>query len=222
MVTGQDQKMATLDLSLPQDQTAAKTVVNGVDGSLENAPSDTHRFSDIVLWQKIDMVTIILRLLCMASSVMALSFMVTAHEASNLILYGFQIPVQSKWSYSSSFQYLVGVSAAVAAHSLLQLLIFIPRLLRKSSVMPPESFLWLLFAADQVFAYILTSAGSAASGVTNVNRTGINHTPLPNFCKPLQGFCDHVTISIAFTFLGCISLAASAVLDVICLSKSID
>lgn len=71
----------------------------------------------------------------------------------------------------------------------------------------------------QVFAYALMSAGSAASGVTNLNRTGIRHTALPNFCKPLHKFCDHVGISIAFTFTSCFLLATSVVQDVIWLSQ---
>lgn len=78
----------------------------------------------------------------------------------------------------------------------------------------------LIICKWQVFAYALMSAGSAASGVTNLNRTGIRHTALPNFCKPLQSFCDHVAISIAFTFFSCILLATSAVQDVIWLSKN--
>lgn len=72
----------------------------------------------------------------------------------------------------------------------------------------------------QAFAYAMMSAGSAASGVTNLNRTGIRHTALPNFCKPLHSFCDHVAISIAFTFVSCILLAMSAVQDVMWLSNN--
>lgn len=71
----------------------------------------------------------------------------------------------------------------------------------------------------QAFAYALMSGGSAASGVTNLNRTGIRHTALPNFCKPLHKFCDHVAISIAFTFISCFLLATSAVQNVIWLSQ---
>ncbi|GAU24730.1 hypothetical protein TSUD_355590 [Trifolium subterraneum] len=72
-----------------------------------------------------------------------------------------------------------------------------------------------------VFAYALISAGSAASGVTNLNRTGIKHAPipLPNFCKPLNKFCEHVAISIVSNFIGCFFLATLAVHDVIWLSK---
>lgn len=76
--------------------------------------------------------------------------------------------------------------------------------------------LWWL----QIFAYAVMSAGSAASGVTNLNRTGIHHSSLPNFCKPLHLFCDRVAVSIAFTFFTCFLLAISVVLDVLWLSTN--
>lgn len=48
-------------------------------------------------------------------------------------------------------RYLVGVSAAVAAHSLLQLLIGTSRFLRMSSMIPSRNHAWLIFAGDQVY-----------------------------------------------------------------------
>ncbi|KAJ0755511.1 putative casparian strip membrane protein [Helianthus annuus] len=114
--------------------------------------------------------------------------------------------------------YLVGVSAAAGVHSLLQLLMTSRMLLRKSSIISSKKHAWLLFASDQVFAYAMMSCGSAASGVTNLNRTGIKHSSLPNFCKPLHSFCDRVAVSIAFAFFGCFLLAMSSVLDVVWLS----
>jgi len=48
-------------------------------------------------------------------------------------------------------RYLVGVSAAVAAHSLLQLLIGMSRFLKNSSVIPSRNHAWLIFAGDQVY-----------------------------------------------------------------------
>ncbi|CAI9753792.1 unnamed protein product [Fraxinus pennsylvanica] len=65
----------------------------------------------------------------------------------------------------------------------------------------------------RIFAYAMISGGSAASGVTNLNRTGIRHSSLPNFCKPLRIFCNRVAVSIAFTFFSCFLLALLAVLD---------
>lgn len=78
----------------------------------------------------------------------------------------------------------------------------------------------LVVSMLQVFAYAMMSAGSAASGVGNLNRTGIRHTPLPNFCKPLHMFCDRIAISIAFTFFSFLLLATSAVQNVIWLSNN--
>ncbi|GFQ00229.1 CASP-like protein 3a1 [Phtheirospermum japonicum] len=159
------------------------------------------------------------RLLCVLTSVTALSVMTTAKQASTISLYGFSLPLSSKWSFSDSFEYLVGVSAAVAVHSLVQLIINVSRMFRKSPIIPSRHHAWLIFAGDQLFAYATMSAGSAASGVTNLNHTGIHHSTLPNFCKPLHVFCDRVAVSIAFTFFSCFLLAVSVVLDVLWLSN---
>jgi hypothetical protein len=71
----------------------------------------------------------------------------------------------------------------------------------------------------QVFAYAMMSAGSAAAAVANLNRTGIQHTALPNFCKPLPRFCDLSAASIACAFGSCSLLAACAIIDVMWLSN---
>ncbi|XAR67686.1 hypothetical protein NMG60_11002555 [Bertholletia excelsa] len=169
--------------------------------------------------RQLDLAHAILRILCLLTSVIALSVMVSAKDSGSISLFGLKLPLYSKWSFSDSFRYLVGVSAAVAAHSLLQLLISTLRLLGKCPVIASRNHAWLLFAGDQAFAYAMMSAGSAASGVTNLNRTGIQHAALPNFCEPLHRFCDRVAVSIAFAFVSCFLLAASAVVDVIWLSK---
>ncbi|OVA08549.1 Uncharacterized protein family UPF0497 [Macleaya cordata] len=169
--------------------------------------------------RKTDIIHTTLRLVCLFSSVMAVSFMATAEEKATISIYGFHLPVYCKWSFADSFEYLVGMSAAVVAHSLLQLILSVVKLIKKTPVIPSRNHAWLIFAGDQIFAYAMMSAGSAASGVTNLNRTGIRHSVLPDFCKPLHRFCDRIAVSISFTFLSCFLLATSAVLDVIWLSK---
>ncbi|KAM7480483.1 hypothetical protein LguiA_028696 [Lonicera macranthoides] len=236
-------------IQLPETKVAAET--GTMSGPLVSGMPDRE------FRRKADVIHVVIRVVCLMSSVTALSLMVTTKEGASISIYGFSLPVFSKWSFSDSFEYLVGVSAAVAVHSVLQLLISVSRLLRKCSVVPSRSHAWLIFAGDQfqmlhcervtngfcsqrvpsllvdnpgefqyadaihliVFAYAMMSAGSAASGVSNLNRTGIRHSALPNFCKPLHNFCDRVAISIAFTFLGCFLLATSAILDVVWLSK---
>ncbi|EEF46406.1 conserved hypothetical protein [Ricinus communis] len=212
MTNGQKIEVA---VQLPESKVAATENNETMSGPLVVGGGVAKPFG-----RKADVMHVILRLLCTITSVTAVSFMVTAHQSSTVSIYGFMLPVRSKWSFSHSFEYLVGVSAAVAAHSLLQLLISMSRLLRKSPVIPSRSHAWLIFAGDQVFAYAMISAGAAASGVTNLNRTGIQHTALPNFCKPLNYFCNHVAVSIAFAFISCLLLAALAVQEVIWLSKS--
>ncbi|KAL5729060.1 hypothetical protein ACHQM5_002063 [Ranunculus cassubicifolius] len=170
--------------------------------------------------RKADLARAFLRLLCLLSSVIAVSFMVTSEQSATISVYGFNLPVFSKWSFSSSFEYLVGISAAAAGHSLLQLVVSVVKLVNKTPVFPSRHHAWLVFACDQIFAYALMSAGAAASGVTNLNRTGIKHSALPNFCKPLRHFCDQVAVSITFTFFSCFLAATSTVLDVIWLSKN--
>ncbi|KAF8025622.1 hypothetical protein BT93_F2458 [Corymbia citriodora subsp. variegata] len=215
MFNGQKLTQPEVALQLPETKMAADGQGVTMNGSLEAAGAPGLKGAG---W-KADVMHAILRAMCTAASLTAFSFMVTAEQHSVLVIYGFQFPVHSKWSFSNSFEYLAGVSGAVAVHSFLQLLICVSRLLGKSSAIPSRNHAWLVFAGDQVLAYALTSAGSAASGVTNLNRTGIRHTALPNFCKPLHSFCDHVTVSIAFTFFSCILLATSVVLDVIWLAK---
>ncbi|XP_047964081.1 CASP-like protein 3A1 [Salvia hispanica] len=192
-------------IQLPEAKTAAES------GPLVSPPSTGSRRSDVMHG--------VIRLVCLLTSVTALAVMTTAKQASTISLYGFSLPLYSKWSFADSFVYLVGVSAAVAVHSLLQLLINVTRMLRKSPLVPSRNHAWLIFAGDQIFAYMAMSAGSAASGVTSLNRTGIHHSDLPNFCKPLQVFCDRVAVSIAFTFFTCFLLAVSVVLDVVRLSN---
>ncbi|KAK9142073.1 hypothetical protein Syun_011473 [Stephania yunnanensis] len=145
--------------------------------------------------------------------------MATAEERAEISIYGFRLPVYSKWSFSSSFKYLVGMSAASAVHSLIQLFLCLVKAVKKSSAIPSKNQAWLIFAGDQVFAFAMMSAGSAASGVTNLNRTGIQHTALPDFCKPLHSFCGRVAVSVAFAFFSCFLLATSVVFDVIKLSR---
>ncbi|KAK1358329.1 hypothetical protein POM88_051585 [Heracleum sosnowskyi] len=169
--------------------------------------------------RKQELLHVSLRLLCVFTSVTALSLMVTAKQSGEISLYGFNLPLYSKWSFSYSFMYVVGVCGAVAGHSLLQLLISGLRLMQRSPANLSRNHAWLIFAGDQIFTYALISAGSAASGVTNLNRTGIHHSALPNFCKPLRHFCDRVAVSISLTFFSCFLLAISTVVDVICISK---
>lgn len=49
-------------------------------------------------------VQVILRLLSLAASVIAMSFMVTARQNGVASVYGFPLTIRSKWSYSYAFE----------------------------------------------------------------------------------------------------------------------
>ncbi|KAI7753470.1 hypothetical protein M8C21_001768 [Ambrosia artemisiifolia] len=182
-------------------------------------PDQTKAMTGPMVSRKYDVMHIVLRLVSLSASLISVAVMTTAKERSTVSIYGFELPLHSKWSFSGSFLYLVCVSAIVAFHSLLQLVMTSSRMLKKSSVFSSRKHAWIIFACDQVFAYAMMSAVSAATGVTNLNRTGFKHPPLPNFCKPLHSFCDRVGVSIAFAFFNCFMLAISAVLDVVWLAN---
>ncbi|VAH79533.1 CASP-like protein 3A1 isoform X2 [Triticum dicoccoides] len=157
---------------------------------------------------RLDMAMVATRAAALVMALISMSLMVSAKQRGSLIIFGIEIPLS-----------LVGISAAAAAYSLAQLLSIAYKALKKVPVVPSRRYAWMLLAGDQVFAYAMLSAGSAAAAVANLNRTGIRHTALPNFCKPLPRFCDLSAASIACAFLSCAFLAASAVIDVIWLSN---
>ncbi|KAJ0264227.1 CASP-like protein 3A1 [Hirschfeldia incana] len=169
--------------------------------------------------RRIDAAMFVLRAMCMAVSAVAVSLMVTARETSMTTLYGFEFQLHAVWSLSDSLIYLVAVSSATVIYSLVQLVISGTRLVRRSPVISTRTQAWFCFVADQILGYAMVSGGSAALGVTNMNRTGIRHMPLPNFCKSLGFFCDHLAISVVSALLAFLLLAASSILDVLALSR---
>ncbi|KAJ4884827.1 CASP-like protein 3A2 [Raphanus sativus] len=155
---------------------------------------------------------------CLAASATAMAVMLMAKEEGVAHVYGFPLTLNSKWSFSPSYQYVVGACTVTILYSLVHLCLGIYRLFTGSPITPSRSQAWLCFIFDQVFSYLIMSAGSAAIGVTNLNKTGIKHTPLPDFCKTLSSFCNHVALSLLLVLLSFIFLASSSLFNVLVLS----
>ncbi|KAH8520937.1 hypothetical protein H0E87_002119 [Populus deltoides] len=147
MMNGQKMAAAEVAVQLPE----SKMVAENTSGPFVGASGGGAAAAMRPFGRKAEVMNVLLRVLCMVTSVAALSFMVTAQQSSTVSIYGFMLPIQSKWSFSHSFEYVVGVAAVVAAHSLLQLLISVSRLLRKSPVIQSRRHAWLVFAGDQVY-----------------------------------------------------------------------
>lgn len=138
----------------------------------------------------------------------------------------------------------MGACIATMLYSLIQLCLGVYRLLTGSPITPSRFQAWLSFTSDQVphllfyigyssdcnpytysvcaqlFGCLMMSAGSAGCGVTNLNKTGIRHTPLPDFCKTLSSFCNHVALSLLLVFLSFIFIASSSLFNVLVLSTT--
>ncbi|ESQ27014.1 hypothetical protein EUTSA_v10019180mg [Eutrema salsugineum] len=155
---------------------------------------------------------------CLAASATAMAVMLTATEEGVADVYGFKLTLNSKWSFSPSYQFVVGACTATMLYSLFQLCLGAYRLLTGSLITPSRFQAWLYFITDQLFGYLMMSAGSAGFGVTNLNKTGIRHTPLPDFCKTLSSFCNHVALSLLLVFLSFIFIASSCLFNVLVLS----
>ncbi|KAG7590903.1 Casparian strip membrane protein [Arabidopsis suecica] len=165
-----------------------------------------------------ELVQVALRGGCLAASATAMAVMLTATEEGVADIYGFKLTLSSNWSFSPSYQYVVGACTGTVLYSLFQLCLGVYRLLTGSPITPSRFQAWLCFTSDQLFGYLMMSAGSAGSGVTNLNKTGIRHTPLPDFCKTLSSFCNHVALSLLLVFLSFIFLASSSFFTVLVLS----
>lgn len=83
-----------VSIQLPETKVAAES------GPLtpENRSTPARRKTDVMHGA--------VRLLCLLTSVTALSVMTTAKQASTISLYGFSLPLFSKWSFSDSFEYV--------------------------------------------------------------------------------------------------------------------
>ncbi|KAH7565286.1 hypothetical protein JRO89_XS09G0180900 [Xanthoceras sorbifolium] len=188
--------------------------------------------------RRAEVVQVVLRVLTLVGLVMAMTFMLTAKQSGVTSVYGFQLSVSSQWSNSSAFEFICHVVSgwnvgdccslrlAASAYYWIKAAEESPGdPLKKTSLAyscrgSGDVMIKFLMFCVSIFAYAMVSAGSAASGITNLNRTGIKHTALPNFCKALPSFCDHIAISIAFAFFSFVLFAASALQIVTWLSKS--
>ncbi|KAL5983678.1 hypothetical protein ACLOJK_017769 [Asimina triloba] len=198
----------------------AKIVSDSTTNTMGESFTPVESGSALQSRRKADAARALLRFLCLFSSTAAFSFMLTAEQRSSLSVLLFQIPLHAKWSFSDSFEYLVGISAVVAAHSLVQLVLSVAALLKKlPAAKGSRCRAWVVFVGDQILAYAMLSAGSASAGLSNPNRVGIKPPfRLPDFRKPLHHFCDRAALSLSFAFFSFLLLAASALLDVISLS----
>ncbi|KAJ6327551.1 hypothetical protein OIU78_014425 [Salix suchowensis] len=91
---------AEVAVQLPEYKLAVESISGTMSGPLVGGATAAMR----PFGRKAEVMHVLLWLICIITSVAALSFMVTAQQSSSISIYGFTLPAQSKWSFSHSFQ----------------------------------------------------------------------------------------------------------------------
>ncbi|KAF9615501.1 hypothetical protein IFM89_023883 [Coptis chinensis] len=84
-------------IQMPETKVSATESVTMSGPLMSNA-------TDRKLLRKTDVAHVLLRLMCLLSSVLAVAVMATSEEKANITIYGFSLPVYSKWSFAPSFE----------------------------------------------------------------------------------------------------------------------
>ncbi|URD96653.1 CASP-like protein [Musa troglodytarum] len=127
--TGAARKSAAAEVGIQMPEAAKASAVAADSGTMSRplvpvTGGKDHRAAAAMGW---DAVAVGVRLATVLSSLLSLSILVTAEQRG-------------------ASRYLVGILAAVAAHSLLQLLLSLRKLAQGSPVIPFRSHAWIIFA----------------------------------------------------------------------------
>lgn len=105
-VTGAARKSAAAEVGIQMPEAAKASAVAADSGTMSGplvpvTGGKDHRAAAAMGW---DAVAVGVRLATVLSSLLSLSIMVTAEQRGSLSVFGIQIPLYSKWSFSDSFE----------------------------------------------------------------------------------------------------------------------
>ncbi|XP_052204286.1 CASP-like protein 4C1 [Diospyros lotus] len=113
-----------------------------------------------------------------------------------------------RWYQFDAFRYVVAANAIVAAYSLFEMWASLWEISRGITLLPEIVQVWFDFAHDQVFAYLLLSAGSAATELARTLKTADGDT-----CRASKAFCVQTDIAVALGFAGFLCVGVSSLLS---------
>lgn len=169
------------------------------------APSPHHprisnpNFQSTVSVQKLkrfNTLILVLRLASFCFSLAAAVFMLTNSRGSNSL----------HWYDFDAFRFVLAANAIVALYSCLEMGASVWEISRGVTLFPEVYQVWFDFCHDQVFAYMLLSAGSAGTALAKTLRG-------TNTCTAKNAFCVQADISIALGFVGFLFLGFSSLLS---------
>uniref|UniRef100_A0A0D9UYK0 CASP-like protein n=1 Tax=Leersia perrieri TaxID=77586 RepID=A0A0D9UYK0_9ORYZ len=124
-------------------------------------------------------VAVVLRVAAVIAAAVAAALMVMSHQTVTV----FGMEVQAKFRYTPSLVFFVAANAAVAACSLVVLLV--PSSTSKFAAR-------LLLMADVMLGMVLTGAVAAAGAISELGKNGNSHAGWMAICDQVPLFCDRV------------------------------
>ncbi|KAA8539443.1 hypothetical protein F0562_026135 [Nyssa sinensis] len=159
----------------------------------------TPHFQSTIAVQKLrrfNTLILVFRVAAFCFSLAASIFMITNSRGSN----------SPHWYNFDAFRFVVAANAIVAVYSLFEMVASVWEISRGTTVLPEILQVWFDFGHDQVFAYLLLSAGSTGTELARTLRGR-------ETCTANDGFCLQSEIAIALGFAGFLFLGLSSLLS---------
>ncbi|CAI0468678.1 unnamed protein product [Linum tenue] len=131
-------------------------------------------------------VTVILRLIALAATVVAVVIMVTSKETAHVL----NLTFTAKFTHTPAFKYYVVAEAIAGVYTIVALLLSSRSLLAR-----------LILILDVVVAMVLTSSISAALAIAQVGKHGNSHAGWLPICGQVPHYCDKLIISLVAGFV---------------------
>ncbi|KAD2805113.1 hypothetical protein R6Q59_029592 [Mikania micrantha] len=164
-------------------------------------PHDTPLFQSTVAQtnlRRFNYWILVFRLTAFCVSLSAAVFMLTINAADS--------PESPRWYHFGAFRFVFAANSIVAVYSLLEIGASVWEIYSGCTVFPEFSQVWFDFGHDQVFAYMLLSAGSAGTELARQLRVVAT-------CTANNAFCIQSDVAVALGFAGFLSLLISSLLS---------
>ncbi|KAL8218163.1 hypothetical protein R6Q57_021536 [Mikania cordata] len=164
-------------------------------------PHDTPLFQSTVAQtnlRRFNYWILVFRLTAFCVSLSAAVFMLTINAADS--------PESPRWYHFGAFRFVFAANSMVAVYSLFEIGASVWEIYSGCTVFPEFSQVWFDFGHDQVFAYMLLSAGSAGTELARQLRVVAT-------CTDNNAFCIQSDVAVALGFAGFLSLLISSLLS---------
>ncbi|KAK4786362.1 hypothetical protein SAY86_003051 [Trapa natans] len=118
----------------------------------------------------------------------------------------------STWYHLDAYRYVFAANAIVSLYSLFELAVSVWEISMNATLLPEVLQVWFDFGHDQVFAYMLMSAGSAGAALSRTLKSPAPATE-SDICSSRSSFCIQADIAVALGFASFMFLGFSCLLS---------